>query len=688
MAENAIGFDRAKAKRLELILNAMLKLLRNQLNAFGSIKADLRKDARELLTLLSAALESGMCDARNPHPRSLPGGEPNRAHYLWEYQRVKKMANQSVKIKGVFPAHAKAQMDMIEREAKGLGLDMAKMGEEQSNLLSDPKLLDFNDKEIKAFEALISEMEVEHSRAEWRVAAYLRRKKKWLKLVKKVMELRGRARKSPLMAFSYIARTEKDELFTWDPLHFDIERHVIDCVRKSKHYLLQVHPGAFKTMLLTGIMSVFLMENPNLRLAVIRHNQPEAAKIARFMRTLLAHPRARALYPKCQINRHRGKGDTTYLKRDSESIDPTVGAYGILSSGEGVHCDIMFMDDPCPARIEDEPSTRERIKNRFWKTWTKRLVEGAVCIIDGYSFSTTDLYQEIIKKSKAGTFDCHLDIFPAGGSPDFTAPAPSAFNSSSLKMIHDTRPSDYSWFYQLRPMDDSNRIVMRLHYYKVGGIIPPFQKVVISVDPAASAGKGANATGIGVWGIPVKGAAHLLAADRIRAAPEYIMPIFDSWVEKWKPTDILMEAVIGFRYLCVMMQERYPNVKLTRYTAESKSKSTRLKNAERYIRHSYLLFPSRDGYNIVDDLVWLADQLIYFEAGAKEDDGVDMVSQVAKVYKGHFGAIDRYRDAKPRILSTDELFLRDEVNFVENAVAAGQSGRYDETAWMQMGHEN
>jgi len=641
-------------------------------------------EARELLSVIAHASRTGQFEKRNPYPQFTEAGQPNEQHYVWELIHLRRTAGTGTKLGRITQAGYATAFRALVAEASHMGIDLRALGRSRHKVFEDPKLLEMNVDEIEQLEKAFDAMDVLYQQTKRGRPAI---RKKWLALIKRARQLKERAFKSPLHTFTYMARDESGRTLRWDRAHFQIQRALLKCIKEKTHYLLQIHPGAFKTMTLTGIVTVLLMENPGLRIAVIRHNTSEAEKIVKYMKSVIRHRRRRALFPEIKF-----KSGTTLdnskidLQREDESIDPNVIAYGILSAGEGIHCDIMFMDDPCPARVADEPSTRERIKARFWKTWTKRLVGGAVCIIDGYSFSTSDLYQEIIAKSKAGTFRCYLDIRPAGGKPHFTAPAPSAFDSEQLKEIYDQRPADYDWFYRLRPMDDSKRVINQLCYYQVDKPMPDFEFLVLSVDPAASTGKGANPTGVGIIGLQTKGPAYLLAADRVDAAPEVMEETLGKLVERWKPSEMVIESVIGFRYLAVMMQKAYPMVKVRRYTAEAKAKLIRLRNTSRFIIHGDFLFPSRDGAFIAEELNWLADQLLFFGTGVA-DDGVDMVTQTIRVY-GHKMA-DRpvFRPAKTTYMSTDKQLQRDADHFVKQALAVNAAARYDSVEWMALSQD-
>ena len=127
----------------------------------------------------------------------------------------------------------------------------------------------------------------------------------------------------------------------------------------------------------------------------LTHNSDLNAKlrVASIGRYIVESPEYQRVFPNVVPDRNAfWSAHELFVKRSSRSVDPSVEAKGIMSTGVGGRADLIVFDDVVDLRNAiEQPALREKVKENFFNVWMSRLDVGGRAWYISTSWHAEDL---------------------------------------------------------------------------------------------------------------------------------------------------------------------------------------------------------------------------------------------------------------------------------------------------------
>jgi predicted phage terminase large subunit-like protein len=300
------------------------------------------------------------------------------------------------------------------------------------------------------------------------------------------------------------------------------------CLENGRHGLVLAPWGHGKSEQ-TAIARVLHMlgQDPNLRIKVVCNTDDNARARVLSLRRYLEHdPDLRAVFPGLRLGREETSTSKITVDRVGLGKDPSVEAYGILSSSLGSRCDVLVCDDVVDlSNAIRQPSRREAVKQGFREGFLSRLEPGGVCLYIATIWHLQDLTMETLKAARAGhgfaamvmkvSDDLDRIDVEVANADGFDAPDSIplwAAKWSRERLLHRRDEEGlgtigFARGYQQRPISDEDALFSE-SWFRSGGISrftlndddPDNYDCYAGVDPAISSKPGANEFALTVVG--------------------------------------------------------------------------------------------------------------------------------------------------------------------------------------------
>lgn len=538
--------------------------------------------------------------------------------------------------------------------------------------LNDRHLIELNEAELVELETAINALG----------DLDVKKKARWLDLIRRARRLQARAKSAAVAMWTYVGRdSEKGAVFSMAHVHRQFFNVWGDDSRP--HSITMAPPGHGKTTCMRGQIISELANDPSLRILILYDTDDKAKKEIAIIKQYLRSPRFAALYPEVRVlSRNDGSEDSrrrfTVTRPNWGSREPSIEGAAITSQINGNGYDQIFVDDPCPSAVVQQPATREAINFKWDNEVEQRLREPArsririVCT----PWHQADLAGHLIEQCRRGVREgwrIAVDQFrieeDADGRPLSLWPErypPSYYVGQRQRL----RPNDYARLYRLVCTADEERLVGRLGYYPADTADPAWGQLSgevrehylqrletiakaeqwLSIDPSATSGRESSETAITQIAITANGTAYVTDCWFFPGNP---VAVQDWIVERIRTTPIhrvLIEAQGGMTGQVALWKEyigrrlRELGVRWTgsiidcrtqgRGGGQNIGKRRRLQNTSAYLEQGYLKFPGRmllrgGGIEFVssegENIRKLVRQILNFPSGTS--DGVDTVTQ-------------------------------------------------------------
>jgi len=211
------------------------------------------------------------------------------------------------------------------------------------------------------------------------------------------------ARKDANKFREYVIKNDRDGKFVkQEPLHTSWVSHIEYCKSIGKHCAIISMWGHGKSVQVAIAESLRIIgKNPNVRIKIINAIDQYAIDRVKTLRNYIENSdQYHHVYPDIQ----RGEGDWTahriYVQRDSMSIDPTIEARGILSTGISGRADVLIFDDPVDVDSITSEKIRESARMAYRNVWMSRLVDTGFVLYICTRWHDEDLTKEIIDSGR------------------------------------------------------------------------------------------------------------------------------------------------------------------------------------------------------------------------------------------------------------------------------------------------
>lgn len=480
-------------------------------------------------------------------------------------------------------------------------------------------------------------------------------KKKWMRLLVVLARMQDWARRNEHVAWTCIGRTqETGEVFYWDPIHIEMA----ETYMSGKPYLVVVPSGHGKTNLLLGLRACLVGRLKSIRIVFVLHGM-DVSKRVQYVRQVVESRRFQAVYPDVRIDPRKSDSITEFsIVRDTPSIEPSIQGKGVRQKVEGLHADIIDIDDPHGREVAWSDAEREADLRAIDDTWVKRINPGCPIGFTQTRWHDKDVAGVALARHKearqrgrdedAGSVWSRMRIYikPVPYKTDENGRkipvgtlCPKRFPLELLEDEARENPQAFSRDRCCDPCDASSGKVSFVRYYapeRVRGMHTVLDRW-ISIDPAVSDTKTSCNMG---WTqidrvIRSDGKRRAILTDagmhrrKISKLAEFLLPKFEAGIINYALVETKGAAKEFLPAIRTELGE-YGH-RLIYWEGLNISKGERLESCSILFEGGYVLFPGSqqggtDTWEPMPHIAWLVQHILRFDSVA-DPDGVDSLTQ-------------------------------------------------------------
>lgn len=170
-----------------------------------------------------------------------------------------------------------------------------------------------------------------------------------------------------------VGRDDHGNALNLEGLHLQWFRHLDYCWERRLRCMILAPFGSGKSSsLVVSLMGWLVGRDQNIRIKVVTNDDPSASKRVNAVKRMIESTEYRRVFPGV----HQGDRWTDhelYVKRWGTSIEPTVHARGVFTTGIGGRADILLCDDIVDQKNSTDPAQRKRVLDLVEQTWLSRL---------------------------------------------------------------------------------------------------------------------------------------------------------------------------------------------------------------------------------------------------------------------------------------------------------------------------
>jgi hypothetical protein len=175
----------------------------------------------------------------------------------------------------------------------------------------------------------------------------------------------------------YVMRDEKGNAFVQFPLHKIWHGFINLCESHRISPVILAPWGSGKSQQIAIARVLWeIGRNPSIRIKLVCNSDDNAKlRVASIGRYIKDSKEYHAVFPEVVPDRDAfWSAHALFVKRKGQSVDPTVDAKGILSTGIGGRADLIVFDDIVDMRNAiEQPALRQKVKDSFSNVWMSRL---------------------------------------------------------------------------------------------------------------------------------------------------------------------------------------------------------------------------------------------------------------------------------------------------------------------------
>lgn len=189
-----------------------------------------------------------------------------------------------------------------------------------------------------------------------------------------LVEKRVRSARTELDAFIELCVKDEDgNHIRLDAIHRAWIWHLEYCWSRNLMAMILAPWGAGKSSSLAVPLAAWLAgRNPQIRQKFVSNADEFAAKRVQAAKSIIESPEYRMVFPGIRKGKKWGDHEIEVARR-GHSIDPTIMARGVKTTGVGLRADVLIFDDVCDELNVSSGEQRRLIKNRCRNTWLGRL---------------------------------------------------------------------------------------------------------------------------------------------------------------------------------------------------------------------------------------------------------------------------------------------------------------------------
>ncbi|KKM84493.1 hypothetical protein LCGC14_1298670, partial [marine sediment metagenome] len=270
-------------------------------------------------------------------------------------------------------------------------------------------------------------------------------------------------------------------------------------------------PDTYKSTTVRDFVEREIGKNPNVRILWVMNTGEQAQKqVMAISSTIQSNNVYRAAFNIREDTEAQWTKNVLFVERDIEDPDPTLMGTGLNGPYQGLHFNIIIIDDPTDQDDVKSPTTmlsqvekiRGVILDRLMQKGSKYYpYDGRIVVI-----LTRWGQNDLVATFKAMGFTIY-EMPIVGPYPWGPTLSPTRFPMSRVKEIHNDKGDIlFSLTFMCNPQAVKGNVILRDHInYWTAALIPehPMQ-FVMAVDPAASTKTSADYSAIATLGVDIK----------------------------------------------------------------------------------------------------------------------------------------------------------------------------------------
>lgn len=178
----------------------------------------------------------------------------------------------------------------------------------------------------------------------------------------------------------YVMRDEKGKPFSQFPLHRVWHGFIEFCENHKTVPVVLAPWGSGKSQQIAIARVLWeIGRDPGVRIKLVCNSDDNAKlRVASIGRYIKDSKEYHAVFPDVKPDRDAfWSAHALFVERPGQSVDPTVEAKGIMSTGIGGRSDLIIFDDVVDMRNAiEQPALRQKVKENFTNVWMSRLDVG------------------------------------------------------------------------------------------------------------------------------------------------------------------------------------------------------------------------------------------------------------------------------------------------------------------------
>lgn len=206
-----------------------------------------------------------------------------------------------------------------------------------------------------------------------------------------------RAHDDPVAFMEYLGRNNEGQAIRLAEIHLQWLRHIDYCWARHLRAIILAPFGHGKSTVVVPYISWLIGQDTNRRVKVITNDDGSASQRVSAVKRIIESAGYRNTFKEV---RRGGKWTEheLYVKRRGQSIDPTLHARGVFTTGIGGRADIEVFDDVVDQKNSTDPTQRKRVLDFVEQTWLNRLEPTGHALFIGTVWHAGDTYHVLREK--------------------------------------------------------------------------------------------------------------------------------------------------------------------------------------------------------------------------------------------------------------------------------------------------
>jgi len=391
-------------------------------------------------------------------------------------------------------------------------------------------------------------------------------------------------------------------------IHRDLQRFLLN----HRQALIELPRDHGKSMQVCSRILWELGRDASLRVKVVCATEAVAAERGRFIKDAIhANPRLRLVFPDLRPALPWSATRFT-IRRPANVIGPSVTAIGVGASLTGTRADLLICDDIVDVRSISSQAERERIKAYFRDNLMNLLEPDGRCWNLFTPWHRNDLNSELKRNDAFAHFRRAIG---ENLEPIWPERWPTAALEARRREIGVT---SFTRGYRLLPLAEDEAAV-RPEWIKFWRDEVPFERTILSVDPAVSTHARADASALVTLGLKHPNTVYCLEAIARRvSAPDLVNLIADA-DRRWQPDVILFESNAAFKGIMDLLVRHSSFGPRIKGIQQSRDKDARVSSFSIAVHNGTFLLKGAPTGGVDPGQQELWDEMTTFPTGEHDD---------------------------------------------------------------------